>query len=76
MKGMVDELVAIVGSSGKVQKADSRSGHYAQKSVKPHKVLTSAVNKLKSKAGSAKKSAKPMAEAAFPLDDDKQLADF
>jgi methyl-accepting chemotaxis protein len=76
MKSMVDELVAIVGSSGKVQKADSRSGHREQKSVKPHKVLATAVNKLKAKAGSAKKQAKPVAEAAFPLDDDKQLADF
>jgi methyl-accepting chemotaxis protein len=76
MKGMVDELVAIVGSSGKVQKSDSRGGHREQKSVKPHKVLASAVNKIKAKAGSAKKPAKPVAEAAFPLDDDKQISDF
>jgi hypothetical protein len=39
-------------------------------------VLATAVNKLRAKAGSAKKQAKPVAEAAFPLDDDKQLADF
>jgi methyl-accepting chemotaxis protein len=64
MKGMVDELVAIVGSSGKVQKSDSRGGHKEQKSVKPHKV------------GSARNTAKPVAEAAFPLDDDKQISDF
>ena len=32
MKGMVDELVAIVGRSGKAQKADSRSGRHATKS--------------------------------------------
>jgi methyl-accepting chemotaxis protein len=76
MKGMVDELVAIVGGSGKVQKADSRSGHREQKSAKPHKVLATAVNKIKAKAGSAKKQAQPVAAAAFPLDDDKQLADF
>jgi methyl-accepting chemotaxis protein len=77
MKGMVDELVAIVGSSGKASKADSRSGHHAKQSVKTHKVLASAVNKFKAKAGSAKKQAKPVAEAAFPLDDDdKQFSDF
>jgi hypothetical protein len=51
-------------------------GHQAQLSAKPHKALVSAINKFKSKAGSAKKAAKPMAEAAFPLDDDKQLSDF
>ena len=33
MKGMVDELVAIVGRSGKAQNADSRSGHHAQQSA-------------------------------------------
>jgi hypothetical protein len=27
-------------------------------------------------AGSARKTAKPVAEAAFPLDDDKQISDF
>ncbi len=76
MKGMVDELGAMVGSSGKAQKADSRSGHHAQKSAKPHKAISSAINKLKSKAGSAKKSAKPVAEAVIPLDDDQQFSDF
>jgi hypothetical protein len=39
-------------------------------------VLATAVNKFKAKADSAKKSGKPVVEAAFPLDDDKQLADF
>ena len=53
MKGMVDELVAIVGSSSKAQKADSRSGHHAKQSAQPHKALASAINKFKSKAGSA-----------------------
>jgi methyl-accepting chemotaxis protein len=76
MKGMVDELVAIVGSSGKAQKADSRSGHHVPKSATPHKVLASTVNKIKAKAGSARKTAKPVAEAAFPLDDEKQISDF
>jgi methyl-accepting chemotaxis protein len=76
MKGMVDELVAIVGSSGKAQRADFGSGRHAQKSVKPHQAIASAINKLKSKAGSARKSAKPLAEAVIPLDDDQQLSDF
>jgi len=76
MKGMVDELVAMVGRSGKVQKADSRSGHPAPKSAKPHQAISSAVNKVKFKTGSAKKSAKPIAEAVIPLDDDQQFSDF
>jgi hypothetical protein len=68
--------VAIVGSSGKAQKADSRSGHHAQKSGKPHKAFSSAISKFKAKAGSAKKSAKPLAEAVIPLDDDQRFSDF
>jgi hypothetical protein len=51
-------------------------GHPAKKSVKPHKAIATAVNKIKSKAGSARKTAKPVAEAAFPLNDEKQLSDF
>ena len=66
MKGMVDDLVAIVGGSGKAQKADSRSGHHAPKSAKPHKAISSAINKLKSKAGSAKKSAQTFAGSGDP----------
>jgi methyl-accepting chemotaxis protein len=76
MKGMVDELLAIVGRSGKAKKADSRSGRAAPKSEKPHKAIAAAVNKFKAKTGPAKKSAKPLAEAVIPLDDDKQFADF
>jgi hypothetical protein len=76
MKGMVDELVAIVGSSGKAQKADSLSGHHAPKSTKPHKAISSAISKFKAKTGSAKKSAKPLAEAVIPLDDDQRFSDF
>ena len=76
MKGMVDELVAIVGSSGKAKNADSRSGHHAQQSLKPHKALASAINKFKTKAGSVKKSAKPLPEAVIPLDDDQRFSDF
>jgi methyl-accepting chemotaxis protein len=76
MKGMVAELVAMVGSSGKAKKADSRSGRHAPKSAKPPKAVSSAINKLKSKAGSVKKSAKPLPEAVIPLDDAKQFSDF
>jgi len=76
MKGMVDELVAIVGSSGKAQKADSRSGYHAQKSAKPHKAISSAINKLKYKTVSAKKSARPLPQAVIPLDDDQRFSDF
>jgi methyl-accepting chemotaxis protein len=76
MKGMVDELVAIVGRSGKTKNADPRSGHHAQQSVKPHKAISSAINKFKAKTGSAKKSAKPLAEAVIPLDDDQRFSDF
>ncbi len=76
MKGMVDELVGIVGNSGNARKAGSRGDHHALKAVEPHKAVASAVNKLKSKVGPTKKSAKPMAEAVIPLDDDKQFSDF
>jgi methyl-accepting chemotaxis protein len=76
MKAMVSELGAMVGSSGKAQKANSRNGRHASKSAKPHKAVSSAINKLKSRTGSAKKSAKPVAEAVIPLDDDKQFSDF
>jgi methyl-accepting chemotaxis protein len=76
MKGMVDELVAIVGRSGKAKNADAGSGRAATKSAKPHKAIAAAVKKFKPKTGPAKKSAKPLAEAVIPLDDDKQFADF
>ena len=76
MKSMVDELVAIVGRSGKAQKADPRSGRQAPKSAKPHQAISSAITKLTSKAGSAKKSAKPLPEAVIPLDDDQRFSDF
>jgi methyl-accepting chemotaxis protein len=76
MKGMMDELVAIVGRSGKARKADSRSSRNAPKSEKPHKAMASAANKSKSKTRPAKKSAKPVAEAMIPLDDDQQFSDF
>ena len=53
-----------------------RSGHHAQQSAKPHKAISSAISKFKAKAGSAKKSAKPLAEAVIPLDDDQRFSDF
>jgi methyl-accepting chemotaxis protein len=76
MKAMVIDLGAMVGSSAKIQKAGPRSGHNSQKSAKPHKAISSAINKLKPKVDSAKKSANPVAEAMIPLDDDKQFSDF
>jgi hypothetical protein len=77
MKGMVDELQSMVGGSSKAKRADSHSDDRpAPKSAKPHKAIASAISKLKSKVGPAKKSGKPMAEAVIPLDDDQQLADF
>ena len=75
-KVMVDELVGIVGRSGKAPKADSRSGRHAPKSAKPHQAVASAINKLRSKTGSATKSATPLPEAVIPLDDDQQFSDF
>jgi methyl-accepting chemotaxis protein len=74
MKGMVDELVAIVGSSGKGSKEKSGKAHASKPGAKLHHALTSAVKKAKGKEGSAKKSAKPVAEAV--MGDEKQLADF
>jgi methyl-accepting chemotaxis protein len=76
MKGLVDELQSMVGGSSKEKKADSRSGHSAQKSTKPHKAIASAVNKFKAKTGSVRKSANPVAEAVIPLDDDQRFSDF
>jgi methyl-accepting chemotaxis protein len=76
MKSMVDELVAIVGHSGQAPKAGSRISRRAPKSAKPHQAIASAINKLNSKTGSAKKSAKPLPEAVIPLDDDQRFSDF
>ena len=76
MKGMVGELVAIVGRSAKAQNAGSSGGNHSQKRAKPHQAISSAINKLTSKAGSANKSAKPLPEAVVPLDDDRQFSDF
>jgi methyl-accepting chemotaxis protein len=77
MKGMVNELQSMVGGSAEAKRAESQSDDRpAPKSAKPHKVIASAIGKLKSKAGSAKKSGKPMAEAVIPMDDDQQRADF
>ncbi len=76
MKGMVDELQSMVGGSAKAKRIASHSDRPAAKSAKPHEAISSAISKLKSKAGSAKKSRKPMAETVLPLDDDQQFADF
>jgi methyl-accepting chemotaxis protein len=76
MKGMVNELQSIVGGSSKVKKPDADGACHAPKSKKPRKVISSAVNQLKAKAGPAQKPAKPLAEAVIPLDDDQQFSDF
>ena len=76
MKSMVDELQSMVGGSSKAKKADSLRGQHAQKSAKSHKTISSAINKFKSKTGSAKKSPKSVAEAVIPLDDDQQISNF
>jgi methyl-accepting chemotaxis protein len=76
MKAMVNELQSLVGGSGKAKRADEHSGHHAAISVKPHKEIASAIKKLTSKVGLTRKSAKPIAEAVIPLDDDKQFSDF
>ena len=77
-KGMVDKLLAIVGNSAKAKKSrlPQDGGTLWQKSAKLHEAIASAISNLKSKAGSAKKSAKPVAEAVLPLDDDEQVSDF
>ncbi len=70
MRSIVDELAAIVEGSGKLATPPShRSGQ-------PRRALSAAVGKLKSKAGSARRQTKPMAEAVIPLNDDKFFADF
>jgi ABC-type transporter Mla subunit MlaD len=76
MKGMVDELVAIVGSSGKGRKEEYGKAQASKPKVRLHHTLASAVQKVKSKSGSARKPAKPIPEAVIPLDDDKQFSDF
>jgi len=76
MKGMVNELQSIVGGSSKVKKLDADGACHAPKNEKPRKAMGSASNKFKAKAGSVKKSAKPLPEAMIPLDDDKQFSDF
>ncbi len=76
MQGTVVELMAVVGGSSKANQEAHHGSNYSQKSAKPHKAIASAVKKLKSKAGSAKKAAQPMAKAVIPLDDDKGISDF
>jgi methyl-accepting chemotaxis protein len=75
MKGMVDELVAIVGSSGKGSKEESGKAQASKPGVKLHHALASAVKKAKGKTGSARKSAKPAPEEVIPLGD-KEFSDF
>jgi methyl-accepting chemotaxis protein len=75
MQGMVGELVAVVGGSAAADRADSGKGHHARTGAKgTHKAISAAMSKLK-KAGPAKKSKEPVAEAVIPLDD-KDFSDF
>jgi methyl-accepting chemotaxis protein len=75
MQGMVAELVTMVGGSAKAETAGASTGRHAPKgATKPHKAISAAILKLK-KAGSAKKSKGPAAEAVIPLDD-KDFSDF
>jgi methyl-accepting chemotaxis protein len=75
MQGMVGELVAVVGGSSGADRAESGKGHHARTGVKgTHNAISAAMSKLK-KAGPAKKSKEPVAEAVIPLDD-KDFSDF
>ena len=76
MKALVNELKAVVGGLDKVPKEDSPSRHHAQKIAKSHKPVASGANRLKTQARSARKSAKPVAEAVIPRNDDQQFSDF
>jgi methyl-accepting chemotaxis protein len=75
MQGMVGELVAVVGGSSGADRAESGKGHHPRTGVKgTHNAISAAMSKLK-KAGPAKKSKEPVAEAVIPLDD-KDFSDF
>jgi methyl-accepting chemotaxis protein len=75
MKGMVNELVAIVGSAGRAQADAHGADHPTKTKVKPHKSLSAAITKIKSKASGIKTSNRPVAEAVIPMDDEK-FSDF
>jgi methyl-accepting chemotaxis protein len=69
MKGMVADLVAIVGSAGKGHEEARAGGRL-------HTAVASMKKKAASKAGSGRKAAKPAAEAAIPLDSAEELSSF
>jgi methyl-accepting chemotaxis protein len=70
MKQMVDELVAVVEGAGTAAAPKTRP------ITTPRKAFSKAVDRLKPKAGAARKAEKPMAEAVIPFEEDKTLADF
>ena len=74
MKGMVGELVAIVGSAGKGHEGAQADGRMAGGRL--HTAVASAKKKAASKAGSGRKAAKPAAEATIPLDQSEELSSF
>jgi methyl-accepting chemotaxis protein len=74
MKGMVADLVAIVGSAGKGHEEARADGQMAGGRL--HTAVASAKKKAASKAGSGRKSAKPAAEAIIPLDQSEELSNF
>jgi methyl-accepting chemotaxis protein len=75
MKGMVNELVAIVGGASEAKAEEHNANHPAKAKVKQHKSLSGAITKIKSKASVIKKSNHPVAEAVIPMDD-KEFSDF
>jgi len=75
MKGMVDELVAIVGSSGNGRKEESGKAQASRPGAKLHHALASAVKRAKGKTGSARKSVQQAPEEIIPLGD-KEFSDF
>ena len=73
MKGMVGELVAMVGGAG-TDDARSDKGQAPRRAARRKHALASAVKKVKSKVGGARKAGKP-AEEIIPLEDD-ELSNF
>jgi methyl-accepting chemotaxis protein len=76
MKSMVDELVAIVGSTGKAKSQDSCNTRNVEEPVRSSQSVSKAINGLGAKIGKAKKWGKSVAEEMIPLDDDQKFSKF
>jgi methyl-accepting chemotaxis protein len=76
MKSMVDELVAIVGSTGKAKSQDSCNTRNVEEPVRSSQSVSKATNGLGAKIGKAKKWGKSVAEEMIPLDDDQKFSKF